>query len=239
VQTKQISLSFSKKDKSLQAEINDRRTGDGPANEVEGHYREEESMLNKETHSKPAIPLLLIVNGHPATGKTSVVQQVCDRLPASLRLDIDAIREMIPTWRDDALASERGARSLACCAADKALADNRDVAISQNFCDPEHLDILWEIGHLRDAVVVEVVLTASLDVVKALFIKRGGKQYDDLVSSGRSLDYLDDVYERLERLVKSRPSAHRIEREGRTLDEVTAVVFGLVTAARHKGQTDG
>jgi chloramphenicol 3-O-phosphotransferase len=64
--------------------------------------------------------VLVLLNGPPATGKSTIAQRFVDARPLALNLDIDVVRGMHGRWLDDPSTAGLTARSLALIMAEAA-----------------------------------------------------------------------------------------------------------------------
>lgn len=78
------------------------------------------------------VPRLILLNGPPGIGKSTLAQRYVDDHPGSVNLDIDRIRSLIGRWRDDPLPAGLHARAMALAAARVSLRAGRDVVIPQH-----------------------------------------------------------------------------------------------------------
>lgn len=74
---------------------------------------------------------LLLLNGPPGIGKTTVAQRLCSGRPLSLCLDIDMLRRSLGQWMDQPQASGELARDLALAAAERHLRSGHGVVVPQ------------------------------------------------------------------------------------------------------------
>jgi adenylate kinase family enzyme len=56
---------------------------------------------------------LVLINGTPGSGKSTVAAALADRVPMMLALDVDGIKHALGRWEDDATAAGHHARWLA------------------------------------------------------------------------------------------------------------------------------
>ncbi|MBE7163226.1 MAG: hypothetical protein INR72_18465, partial [Williamsia herbipolensis] len=68
------------------------------------------------------MPRLIVLNGPPACGKSTIARRWVDEHPMSLNLEIDLLRRLLGGWKDDPAAAGVHARELALAAAGAHLA---------------------------------------------------------------------------------------------------------------------
>ena len=104
------------------------------------------------------MPRLILLNGPPAAGKSTLAQMYADEHPPALSLDIDLIRAMIGGWRADLAVAGRLARDLAVAAARTHLTAGHDVVVPQLVARPEFLARLESLAAACGAEFHEVVV---------------------------------------------------------------------------------
>jgi predicted kinase len=77
------------------------------------------------------VPRLILLNGPPAVGKSTLARRYAEEHRLALVLDIDQVRGMLGRWREDAGAAGLLARSVAIAAAQAHLASGHDVVVPQ------------------------------------------------------------------------------------------------------------
>ena len=82
------------------------------------------------------MPVLILLNGPPAAGETTLARMCVDRHPLALNLDIDLVRGQLGGWRDDPGTAGLAARAIALTAARTHLSQGHDVVIPQLLCRP-------------------------------------------------------------------------------------------------------
>lgn len=101
---------------------------------------------------------LVLVNGAPGTGKSTVAAELAARRPMALALDIDQIKHNLGRWADDAIASGLQARRLAIAMAGQHLAGGHDVFVGQYLARTDFIDELDALAARQGAEFVEVLL---------------------------------------------------------------------------------
>lgn len=77
------------------------------------------------------MPRLILLNGPPGSGKSTLPQRYVDDRPLALNLDIDWLRGLLGQWRADAHSAGLLARAIALAAARVHLAAGHDVVVPQ------------------------------------------------------------------------------------------------------------
>jgi len=77
------------------------------------------------------VPRLILLNGPPAVGKSTLAQRYADEHPLALNLDMDHIRGLLGCWHDNPPRAGLLARKIALAAAGVHLAGGHDVVVPQ------------------------------------------------------------------------------------------------------------
>lgn len=147
----------------------------------------------------PAAPFLAILNGPPASGKTTLARFWCERFEQALHIDVDEIRETIASWRDEPFESGTLARTMVRSMAKCHLANGKSVVISQLYGHDKDLDLLQLVAEGAGARYVELVLMVDRDIAFERFLDRGGNKVDALGHDGMDTIKLefDVLYDRV------------------------------------------
>ncbi|WP_116947422.1 AAA family ATPase [Jiangella endophytica] len=139
-------------------------------------------------------PRLIVLNGPPAVGKSTLARRYAAEHPLTLNLDVDRVRDLIGGWRDDAGAAGLLARAIAVAAArthllagrgdlddgrDDALArgpatpgGGYDVVVAQLVARPGFLEQLEAVAEEVGATFHELVLMDAKPAVLRRFAAR-------------------------------------------------------------------
>jgi predicted kinase len=160
------------------------------------------------------VPRLVVINGPPGCGKSTLAQMYVNAHPLSLNLDIDRVRSMIGRWRDEPETAGLLARSLALAAARAHLAVGHDVVIPQFLGRAAFLEHLEGLAHETGADFHEIVLLDSKENTLRRFTQRSRAAADpahaeahQMLERSGGLKELSAMYDRLLTVVASRPTA--------------------------------
>ena len=108
-------------------------------------------------------PKLIVLNGNPGMGKSTLSQRYVDEHPMTLHLDIDRLWHMLGQWQASMPQSERQKYKFAYALADVHLADGQDVIVADHIQQAEIYQRFQKIAESHNAVYVEVVLLSTLE----------------------------------------------------------------------------
>jgi predicted kinase len=108
------------------------------------------------------MPILVLLNGAPGAGKSTLADLVVQQRPMMLALDLDGIKHALGRWDDDPGAAGRHARRLAVALIREHLAAGYDVAVAQYLARTEFIEELQQVTADSGAQFVEVVLAVDL-----------------------------------------------------------------------------
>ena len=101
---------------------------------------------------------LVLINGAPGAGKSTLAHHLAQDAPLTLALDVDAIKFSLGCWEDDLLASGLKARRLALALARQQLREGHDVVMGQYLAKALFIEALENLAVEENAEFLEVVL---------------------------------------------------------------------------------
>ena len=118
------------------------------------------------------MPKLVLLNGPPAVGKSTVARRYADDHPLTLVLEIDTVRGLLGAWLDDPQRSGWAARMIALAMARTHLEAGHDVIVPQLLTRREFVEMLRETTEASAATFYEVALMDPREVVLARLEQR-------------------------------------------------------------------
>src|SRR4029453_2688142 len=162
------------------------------------------------------MPALILLNGSPASGKSTLARLLARDRPLTLVLDIDSIRGSLGLWEKDPKAAGLAARRLAIGMVTTHLHSGFDVIVPQFLGRPDFLVELEATASAAGAEFYEVALISSPEEAS----KRFAARRTSAVQNHRAAQMLQDtvgatpivaMYEALLNLSGTRSRTHYVE----------------------------
>ncbi|GHE94658.1 hypothetical protein GCM10017786_29650 [Amycolatopsis deserti] len=171
------------------------------------------------------MPRLILLNGPPACGKSTLAGRYVDEHPLALNLDDDRLRSLISRWRDDPRTAGRLARDVALAAARAHLTSGHDVVVPQFLGRTTFIEQLDGLAREVDATFHEIVLLDSKENTLRRFAERTRAAADplhveaqEMIERGGGFDDLPVMYDRLMAVIAARPAARIVHIEEGQVD---------------------
>lgn len=168
------------------------------------------------------MPRMIVLNGPPGCGKSTLAQRYVDEHPLALNLDIDRIRDLIGGWHRDRASAGTLARAVALAAARTHLTGGHDVVVPQFL---GRLPFLEQLDHLARGIGAdfhEIVLLDSRDNALRRYAERSrlaaGPAQVGMVDHTSGEVELAAMYDRLMSVVAARPTAKIVQTESGQVD---------------------
>ena len=165
------------------------------------------------------MPRLIVLNGPPAVGKSTLAQRYLDDHPLTLNVDVDRLRRFVGRWRADPVGAASLVRAFGAAAARAHLVAGYDVVVPHYLGRVEYLQEWESVAGEVGAGYREFVLLESKDRILARFAARTAAAADPvhgdqvhldaqhLLDAAGGIPQLEAMYDRLLLLVAERPQA--------------------------------
>jgi predicted kinase len=170
------------------------------------------------------MPRLILLNGPPACGKSTLARRYVDEHPLALNLDIDEVRGMLGRWRDDPHNAGLRARDIALAAARVHLTAGHDVVVPQFLGRTRFIEQLEDLARHVAAAFHEIVLLDTKENLLRRFAERTS------AADPRHVEAVDlsVMYDRLMSVLTVRPGARVVPvYEGQMDETYRAVLHSL------------
>lgn len=182
---------------------------------------------------------LILLNGAPASGKSTLAQRFADDHPLTLVLDIDKVRAMLGRCIDQPISAGRLARTLALAMARTQLSAGHDVLVPQYLGRLDFIEALNELAVEVGAEFVELALLSNRDDVVRRFERRSELSHDPIHRQAAELqrrtggrEALAATHDNLQAVIAARPETRVIA----TLDgDIAGTYTGLLAAVDRPG----
>ena len=124
------------------------------------------------------VAVLVLLNGTPGIGKSTLARRLTEDRPLSLNVDIDEIRVRIGRWADHP-QSKRMARQLAVGMIVSHLASGHDVVVPQMVSNPAFVDELRRCATEAGATFMHIALIADREDAVARMRRRRSRLLED------------------------------------------------------------
>lgn len=177
------------------------------------------------------MPRLILLNGPPGCGKSTLAEMFVAEHPLTLNLDIDRVRSLVGRWQTHPHDAGLLARELAVTMARTHLTGGRDVVVPQYVARPEFIERLHHTATGAGADFHEVALMDSRESSIRRFEERtaraesaGHVEAQELLDRAGGVDELGAMYDRLVAVLASRPHVRVLPTESGHVDRAYAAL---------------
>ncbi len=122
------------------------------------------------------MPRLILLNGPPGIGKSTLAQRFVDEHPLALHLDLDAVRAMLGRWIDHQPESGAAARAIGLAMARVHLDGGNDVVVPQLLARVPFIEALEDLAADAGADFHEIVLLDDREHAVRRFLDRSRRR---------------------------------------------------------------
>jgi predicted kinase len=180
---------------------------------------------------------LILLNGPPGIGKSTLAQRFVDEHPLALNLDLDSVRRMLGRWDDQPIDAGLLARAMTLEMARVHLRGGHDVIVPQYLGRPDFIAQAEQVAQDVGARFLEFVLMDGRDNAVQRFQRRTATAETTAhIEAGTLMDQfggqraLESMYDRLLLLLSHRPAATVIQSRDGQAEAVYAELRRLVDA---------
>lgn len=169
---------------------------------------------------------LILINGAPGSGKSTVAHAIAQDRSMTLALEIDTIKHSLGRWDEDPQASGLHARRLGVVLAGEHLGAGFDVVIGQYLARTAFIEQLEKLADQQAAEFHELVLELDTAALARRLAGRAGDPTRTEHTVNNQFVGPEDapaLVQSMEELLLSRPLAHRVDARGSLSSTLTAV----------------
>lgn len=172
---------------------------------------------------------LILLNGPPGIGKSTLAQRYVDEHPLALNLDLDSVRRMLGAWQEQPIEAGLLARAITLEMARVHLGAGHDVIIPQFLGRPQFIAQAEQVAVEAGVPFLEFVLMDSRDSAIGRFLARSeAPQSRAHVEAATLMEQfggrpaLEAMYDRLLLVLSHRPDAQVIQSRDGAADDAYA-----------------
>lgn len=180
------------------------------------------------------MPTLILLNGAPASGKSTLARLLAEDRQFTLVVDIDTLRGVISGWERHPIEAGLMARRLAGQMCNTHLAEGNNVIVPQFLQRADYIEELSSIAGAAGARFLELCLVNSPEQAVSQFEQRGtsnepNHQAAKLLQSAASATPIAQLHQGLFDMVADRPQTLFVTSVPEDIDQTLAVLRTTVS----------
>ena len=171
------------------------------------------SSSTRAVSKDAGIARLILVNGPPASGKSTLARRYVDDHDGAALVEVDTLQMTLPNWEKDE-AMRLAAAELAGAAIVEHLGAGRDVVMAQYFGRLGYIVLLEDVAREHGATFVEVILSTGAAIAidrfwarRRAMAERGERHPERDIADADIETFILDAVQRLTRLPTARPES--------------------------------
>jgi predicted kinase len=153
------------------------------------------------------VPRLVLLNGPPGVGKSTIARRYADAHPLTLALEIDGLRAMLGSWLEESHRSGVAARKLGLAAAAAHLEAGYDVLVPQLLTRRDFVEELRATARRAGATFQELTLMGERAAVVEQAANREEYGFSARALAARQGHTLADAFDAFADALSERPDA--------------------------------
>lgn len=181
------------------------------------------------------VPSLILLNGPPSSGKSTLARRWVVGHPLALNLDIDVVRGLLGAWAETPHESGVAACRLAIAMATTHLADGHDVIVPQFLSQEQFIVELDHAARATGARFIEIALIVGRAETLHAFTSRSAAPENDehrnarvLMERSGGIEALGEMHDTFTKLLETRPNARRIDVVRGDVESTLALVESVI-----------